>query len=130
MLFKGIEHLALVAKDTVALSRWYRETFGFVEVYNNKKEPPTIFLKAPDGMMIEFLGANKNPRLSSDAKDLGWRHISITVDIIDEGIKYLEKRGIKWMGDTQVSASSGTKARFFWDPEGNILHLIERPTPL
>ena len=130
MNVKGIEHVAVAAKDTITLSKWYRETFGFVEVYNNKKEPPTIFLKAQDGMMIEFIGANQNPRGSNEEKDVGWRHLCITVENIDDGIQYLDERNIQWIGDLKVSSSSGTKARFFLDPEDNIVHLIERPNPL
>jgi len=130
MLFKGIEHIAIAAKNTVDLSNWYRTTFGFIEVYNNKKEPPTIFLKAPDGMMIEFIGADPTTKSSSKSDDAGWRHICIAVDDIEKGIEFLDGKKVKWMGEVKVSASSGTKARFFLDPEENLVHLIERLTPL
>ena len=89
-----------------------------------------IAVDATKAMMIEFIGANENPKASNDPKDLGWRHLCITVEDIDAGIQFLDEKEIKWIGEKKVSSSSGTKARFFLDPEENIVHLIERPNPL
>ncbi|MHA1916894.1 MAG: VOC family protein [Candidatus Ranarchaeia archaeon] len=130
MIFKGIEHFTVAAANTIDLSKWYCKIFGFKEVYNNQKNPPTIFIKGPDGSMIEFIGKNENQVGKPDPKEPGWRHIAISVDKIEEGIEVLDANGVEWMGELKVSERSGTKARFFRDIEGNIVHLIERENKL
>ncbi len=129
-VFLGIEHAGVVAKDTVTLSKWYAQTFGMVEVYNNKKTPPTIFMKAPNGMMIEFVPIAGKPKTLPEEKDEGWRHVAISVKKIESAIAELDKKGVQWVGEMKSSPETGVKARFFRDPEGNILHIIERPKPL
>jgi len=129
-VFQGIEHVGLVCKDTTSLAKWYAEVFGLKEVYNNKKTPPTLFYKAPNGMMIEFVPTGGKTRLPSDEKDEGWRHVAIKVTNIQSAMAKLDERRVEWVGDLKESPQTGVKARFFRDPEGNILHIIERTMPL
>jgi hypothetical protein len=47
-MVKGIEHLAVFAKDTEALKNWYMKMFDFSQVYDNGKG--TFFLKPRMGL--------------------------------------------------------------------------------
>ena len=52
-MVNGIEHVAVVSKDTAALKDWYMEMYGGRVVYDNGKG--TYFLQFADGSMIELL---------------------------------------------------------------------------
>ena len=54
-MVQGIEHVAIVAKNTAVLKDWYMEMYGGRVVYDNGKG--TYFLQFPDGSMIEFVVA-------------------------------------------------------------------------
>lgn len=125
----GIEHLAVLAKDTAALKDWYAETFGGKVVYDNGKG--TYFVAFADGSMIEFIMAEENtPEYGTKAA--GIRHIAIDVeaDEFEPLVKTLKADGrVQEISDVAESAK-GIKTYFFRDPEGNILHLIYRPVRL
>lgn len=126
MAILGIEHIAVVCKEPVSLAKWYAKTLGFVEVYNNKKTPPTLLLKAQNGIMIEFVPSEGRPRPTSDEKDEGWRHLAVQVSNIDQVMADLTKKNVEWIGDVKIGSGGTARARFFKDPEANLIHIIER----
>ena len=125
-MVKGIEHLAIAAKDTTALKDWYIRLFDFKQVYDNGKG--TFFLKAQDGSMIEYITAADETDRPTE-KALGIRHIAIAVDDFEGMVDILTKENVEVV-TAPVVAPNGIKTFFFRDPEGNILHLIYRPQPL
>lgn len=125
----GIEHFAIAAKNTEALANFYVNTLGFSVAYRNAKTPPTFFIKpAQAGAMIEIVPANEKPASRREMFDAGLVHVALSVSNLDATMKELAAKGIAFEGDIKVSGD--VKAVFFRDIEGNILHLIERPTPL
>lgn len=122
----GIEHIGIFAKDTEALRDWYAEMFGWKTVYDNGKG--TYFLKADDGVMIEFVKSDIDGG-SQDMKATGLRHIAISVDNFDELVEKLKCAEVKVLTEASVN-SKGIGTIFFEDPDGNVLHLISRPQPL
>ena len=62
-------------------------------------------------------------------KATGIRHIAISVDNFDELVKKLTDSGVKILTEAAVNAK-GIGTMFFEDPDGNVLHLINRPMPL
>ena len=122
----GIEHVGIFSKDTAALKDWYIKMFGWKVVYDNGKG--TYFLKADDGSMIEFVQSEIDGG-SHDMKATGIRHIAISVDDFDEMVAKLTEAGVKVLTEASVSAK-GIGTMFFEDPDGNVLHLINRPAPL
>ncbi len=127
-MVKGIEHVAIFAKDTKALCDWYAGMFDLKVVYDNGKG--TYFLAFESGDMIEFCMQTAENPVSGD-KVGGIRHLalSVTDDGFDKMVEKLKAGGVKVVTDTSVS-SKGIKTFFFKDPEGNISHLIYRPDPL
>jgi glyoxylase I family protein len=120
----GIEHVAIAAADIAALADWYVATLGFTISYQSSN---ATFVKAPDGSQIEIIRA-EGERAATALKSPGLRHLALTVSGFDEAYTSLKQAGVNFIAEPQES--KGTKVVFFTDPEGNILHLIQRSAPL
>ena len=127
-MVKGIEHVAIFAKDTKALCDWYVNMFDLKVVYDNGKG--TYFAAFESGDMIEFCMQNEANPVSGD-KVGGIRHLalSVTEDGFDKVVEKLKAANAPVVTDVAVSPK-GIKTFFFKDIEGNISHLIYRPEPL
>jgi catechol 2,3-dioxygenase-like lactoylglutathione lyase family enzyme len=123
-VIRGIEHTAIAAADIAALADWYVSTLGFAVNY---RSPNAIFVKAPDGTMIELIHA-EGDRGTSGLKVPGLRHLALTVTDFDAALAGLRQKGVNFVGEPQES--KGNRVVFFTDPEGNYLHLLQRATPL
>jgi catechol 2,3-dioxygenase-like lactoylglutathione lyase family enzyme len=123
-MIQGIEHAAIAAKNVERLADFYVRTLGFEINYRGKS---AIFVKAGDGSMIEIIPAEGE--LSEAApKTPGLRHLALTVTGFETECERLAAAGVAFLEPPLIK--SGNKVVFFRDPEGNILHLIERPEPL
>ena len=122
----GIEHIAIFAKDTKALSDWYKDMFGGQVVYDNGKG--TYFIAFSDKSMIEFCKADSD-NVPTELSVPGIRHIALSVDEFEPVVAKVKESGAEIITDASVNAK-GIGTLFFRDPEGNILHLIYRPEPL
>lgn len=123
----GIEHLAIFAHDSKELKDWYIAMFDFTQVYDNGKG--TYFLKAQNGMMIEFLTA-EDERSDFNVKTAGIRHVAIgvTMDGFEAVVEKLRAANVEVV--TEPAAGAGYKTFFFRDIAGNICHLIARDVAL
>jgi len=123
-MITGIEHTAIAAADIVALADWYVDMLGF-EI--NYKSPNAIFVRAENGTMLELIHA-EGERQPAGMKTPGIRHLALAVDDFDTVYVRLRSRGLQFLGEPMES--KGNRVVFFTDPEGNILHLLHRATPL
>jgi glyoxylase I family protein len=123
-MIRGIEHTAIATPDPAALAQWYVDTLGFVINYRGST---AVFVKAPNGSMIEFIPA-EGDRGPNTLKSPGLRHLALLVDDFEAQYARLQRKGVHFIGEP--SESKGNKVVFFTDPEGNILHLLQRATPL
>lgn len=123
-MIRGIEHTAIATPDPGALAQWYVDTLGFAINYRGST---AVFVKAPDGTMIEFIPA-EGERGPNTLKSPGLRHLALTVDDFEAAYGALQRKGVHFLGEP--SESKGNKVVFFTDPEGNILHLLQRTMPL
>ena len=128
MMKVGIEHLGIFTKDSAALRDWYVKTFGWKVVYDNGKG--TYFLKSDNGVMLEIMQSEIDGG-SHDMKATGFRHLALSVSVEEfEAIAdKLKQDGVKVLTDAAVS-EKGVGTMFFEDLDGNVLHLISRPSPL
>jgi len=120
-----VEHLGLPARDPVALKDWYERMLGTRVVFCNHQTPPAFLLALPGQLMIEIYGGDSSLPQTSDNKLSGWRHVALRVDSLDAAKAELEQRGLKFTEGVKP-AGGGGRVLFFQDPEGNLLHLVER----
>jgi glyoxylase I family protein len=126
-MIQGIEHTAIASPDPHKLAQWYVGRLAFVVNYapSNSK---ALFVKAPNGSMIEIIEANDTPRPPLNMKDPGLRHLAIAVTDFDAAYAALKAEGVTFL--TEKATSGGNTTAFFADCDGNILHLLHRETPL
>jgi glyoxylase I family protein len=123
----GIEHTAIASPDPMKLARWYVDHLDFAINW----QPPnstTVFVKAPDGSMLELIEAGMPAPSAPGMRDPGLRHLAIMVSDFDAMHRRLEATGIKFL--TAPEKVHGNSLAFFADCDGNILHLLHRETPL
>ena len=121
----SVEHIAVVAKNPVALKNWYERVLGAREIFNNGQNPPT-FLISLCSVWFEIYSAEKSLPDTANGKLAGFRHLALRVDSIDAAKAELEKRGVKFTEEPRPAAGGG-RVLFFEDGEGNLLHFVERP---
>ena len=126
-MITGIEHVAIYAKDTKALSDWYCRVFDGTIVYDNGKG--TYFVAFSDKSMIEFCKNPQEDNLPTELEAPGIRHIALSTDNFDQAVAKVKGEKVEILKDAVIS-DKGIGTMFFRDPEGNILHLISRVKPL
>jgi catechol 2,3-dioxygenase-like lactoylglutathione lyase family enzyme len=122
----SVEHVGLAARDTAALKDWYVRVFNARLVFQNDESPSAFFLELPGGLLIEIYPAASSLAGTGDNRLAGWRHLALRVDSIETSRLELAGRGVEFP-DPVKPAGGGGRVLFFSDPEGNLLHLIERP---
>ncbi|HUI55277.1 MAG TPA: VOC family protein [Bryobacteraceae bacterium] len=123
----GIEHTAIASPDPLRLAQWYVDHLDFVVNF----QPPnsrTVFVRAPDGSMIEIIEASPAPRAAQGMRDAGLRHLAIAVADFGAVLVRLKEEGVTFL--TEPETAGGNTVVFFTDGDGNILHLLHRQTPL
>ena len=118
-MFQGIEHTAIATEDPEALGQWYAEKLDFPIVH---RYAGNVFVRAADGTMLEIIPSS-GPRPEAEIKSPGIRHLAVSVEDFDAGMKELESRGVEIFDTLETG---GNRLAFFRDPDGNILHLIWR----
>ena len=126
-MLTGIEHTAIATPDPMKLARWYVDHLGFVINYQSANSP-TVFVKAPDGSMLEFIESKAPLGATPGMREPGLRHLAIAVSDFDAVYQRLETAGVNFL--TAPEKSHGNSLAFFTDCDGNILHLLHRETPL
>ena len=124
-MIDAIEHIAICARDTTALSKWYVENFDFTVIDDNGKG--NYFIKAPGGAVLEIMKFTSGVQ-PQDKSAIGLRHIAFSVskENFDIEVEKVKNMGLKIEADV-TEAPNGVKTFFFRDPEGNVLHFIYRP---
>lgn len=127
-MFVGLEHTAIASPNPEQLAQWYVEHLGF---HINFSYAGNFFVKAPNGSMLEIIpstGPLETPQTSANFKDPGIRHLAIANDDFEAAYEFLQSKAVVFLGEPFVN--QGNRLVFFNDLDGNILHLIQRETPL
>ena len=123
----GIEHVAIASPDPLRLALWYVEHLDFVINYQSAHSQ-TVFIKAADGSMIEIIESAPDTVPAAGINPAGLRHLALTVADFPGTYARLKEKGARFLTDAQTT--NGNSLAFFTDPDGNILHLLHRETPL
>lgn len=123
----GIEHTAIASPDPQRLAQWYVDVLGFRINYRSKNSR-TVFVKSQDGSMIEIIEAGRAAGGAFQMNDPGLRHLALTVEDFVAACRALGEHGVRFLAEP--ATHGGNSLVFFADPDGNILHLLHRETPL
>ena len=123
----GIEHVAIASPDPLRLALWYVEHLDFVINYQPASSK-TVFIKAADGSMIEIIESAPDTVPAAGMNPAGLRHLALTVADFPDVYARLKGKGVRFL--TDALTTNGNSLAFFADPDGNILHLLHRETPL
>jgi glyoxylase I family protein len=121
----SVEHLGLPARDPAALKDWYARMLGAQLVFSSDSAPPAFLVALPGGVMLEIYGGGLSLPQTRDNKLNGWRHLALRVDSLAAAKAELERRGLSFTEEVKPAGGGGS-VLFFEDPEGNLLHLVER----
>ncbi len=122
----SLEHVGLPAADATALALWYERILGAKRLWDNGQTPPTCLLALGDGAWVEIYPANAETNSTrGDNKLAGFRHLALRVESLDAAKTALTDRGVTFTEEIRPAAGGG-KVLFFTDPEGNLLHFVER----
>ena len=121
-----VEHLGLAARDPAALIAWYQRVLGADLMWEIAKDPPAALITM-GGATIEIYSAETSSELTQNNKLAGWRHLALRVEFLENARQILEDRGVTFT-ESIKPAGGGGRVLFFRDPEGNLLHLVERLT--
>ena len=125
-MFLGLEHVAISSTDPETLAQWYVDHLGF---YINHSYMGNFFVKAPNGAVLEIIPSKGEKRMEQAMTTPGLRHMAILVEDFDAAHKHLRDSGVKFVNDEPFMVGDN-RLVFFTDPEGNLIHLIKRKTPL
>ena len=123
----SVEHLGLAARDPGALKDWYVRVLGARVVFANGQTPPAFFVELPGGTLVEIYAGDFALPGTGDNKLNGWRHLALRADSLERVRAELQRLGVKFTEPVKP-AGGGGRVLFFPDAEGNLLHLVERPS--
>lgn len=126
----GIDHPGVAANDVEQLADWYCELFGYMRWFRHRNadpEKPVWMLKAPDGTLLEVMPKDATVRPERTTWTPGWSHLALRVENIEEAITFLDSKDVRWGGEV-INAIGGGKVRNLFDPDGNMLQILERQT--
>ncbi|GAA4449706.1 hypothetical protein GCM10023189_09240 [Nibrella saemangeumensis] len=128
LLIKGVDHPAVAANDVDALADWYCSVFGYEKWFHHRNAEPAKriwMLRAPDGTLLEVMPKDDTPRPKRTILTPGWSHLALRVENLEEAIAFLDSLNVVWASDT-VDAIGGGRVRTLFDPDGNMLQVLER----
>ncbi|MDR1672851.1 MAG: VOC family protein [Bacteroidales bacterium] len=119
----GIDHPAVAAADVTKLTQWYCDVLGYEIIAQTDK--PVYIIKAPDGTYIEMMPEDGTPRQKRNVCTPGWSHLALRVADMDAAVAALDKHQVAWEAP-EFEAVGGGRIRNFFDPEGNMLQIVQR----
>ncbi len=121
--FTGVDHPAVAADDVHTLADWYCSVLGYTK--HSYHEKPVWMLMAPDNTLLEIMPKDDTIRPERSTWTPGWSHLALRVSDLEKAIAYLDTVGVQWGGET-TKAYGGGRVRNLYDPEGNMLQILER----
>ena len=124
----GIDHPGVAANDIEQLADWYCDVFGYEKWFRHRNADPlkpVWMLRAPDGTLLEVMPKDDTTRPERTTWTPGWSHLALRVENIDEAIAFLDTKHVTW-GGSVINAIGGGKVRNLFDPDGNMLQILER----
>ena len=120
-----LEHIGVPSISPENLAGWYVSKLGGKVKFKGPGENPAFFVEVA-GTIIEIYQCGSSLEQTADNSLAGFRHLALRVLAIEPAMKELAQKGVVFHEPIKV-AGGGGRVIFFQDPEGNLLHLVERP---
>ena len=121
MNVKATHHVALLTPNFEAMQKFYGETLGF-PVTRRWDDVNIVFYDA-GSTKIELIG--RDTATAETKPTGGWDHLALHVESVDEAVQELVAKGVKMRGEARDFQT--VRIAFFFDPDGNVLELVEDP---
>ena len=131
----ALDHVAIAADNTEAMTQWYNRMLGLVILAQTEPLSPSnqrTYLIGPGNnkdtfgaMMMEIMPRNEHVRRPRHSHDAGISHVAWLVSNFDEAYAHLASQGVGFVGSV-VQAVGGGKVISFVDCEGNLMQIVER----
>ncbi len=122
-MINGLEHVGLCAQNPERLVDWYTTVLR-CQVVHRIEERSTYFLRFPGGGMLEVYPAIDQTVPVGNLHS-GLRHLAIRVDDFESDYEYMLGHGA-FLIPEMIVRNGEMKLAFFKDPEGNLIHLVQR----
>ena len=118
MLFKAVNHVAIIVSDYEVSRDFYVNKLGFEVINEQWREANNdwlIRLMAPSGVELEVFAKSNAPKRITNPEAQGLRHLAFEVEDVDAAVEELSKIGIPC---EPVRLDGTHKYTFFKDPDG------------
>ncbi|MFC1643981.1 VOC family protein [Candidatus Omnitrophota bacterium] len=138
---KAIRHIGIVVSNLDEALYFYKDILGlkiqremlesgeYIDKLSTLKgvKVRTIKMCADDGNLVELLyyESHLGEYINRDICDMGYSHVAFTVENLDNEYERLKKNGIKFKSIPQISPDRKAKVSFCYDPEDNLIELVE-----
>lgn len=129
----GVDHVAIAAKDTRALTQWYCDVLGMRVLFQNDRDPATYLVGGTMGAVIEIMPDNGERPVVHQPYDPGIRHLALRVQDFDSAyarLQQLHQEGTVLGLMPPAPAAGGGQIAFFHDPEGTLIQIVSREREL
>ena len=149
-MFERTLHLNLIVSDFGRAHRFYTDVLGLEEVKTfeiggrdfergvgiENSQARVAHLKLPGGAVVLEISEyveGKAIAVAGDRKanEPGFRHVALRVNDIVTSYEELSKKGVRFISEpvtvTRPESLKGFKFCYFYDPDGNIWELNQRP---
>ncbi|OGH88810.1 MAG: hypothetical protein A3J93_01835 [Candidatus Magasanikbacteria bacterium RIFOXYC2_FULL_42_28] len=126
MLFKTVNHVAIIASDLEISRNFYIGKLGFklIKTIDRSERQSTILYLDAGNIIIELMSFPNPPKRPAWPEACGLRHLAFDVENFDEMITKLNELGIT-TEQPRVDARTGKRLTFFNDPDNLPLEICE-----
>jgi catechol 2,3-dioxygenase-like lactoylglutathione lyase family enzyme len=124
----GLSHVVVRVRDVGAAIGWYEAVLGFEVLWNGHAPTPdktrsAMGLVAGGTLALELLEAREGR--THDINTLGVAGLSLTVPDIDAAVAAYNASA--WGGDVRVWDAQDWRVAFLFDPDRNVIELVQQP---
>lgn len=121
-----MQHVGIITGNFAASLAFYRDILGFKEVrHTDWGDYLQVAVEAPDGTQIELSDFGlRSQRAQQDREAVGYRHIALQVDDVDEWAGYLEGQGVHIALEPEDFPIIRSRCMLCHDPDGVEIELF------
>ncbi len=123
MQVRAAHHVALLTRNLAQLEAFYSQVLG-LPVARRWDDVGIVFIYL-GGVMIELIDSKHAPEAESAPG--AFEHLALQVDDVDSAYAELAAKGVRMRSEPENF--KGVRIAFFYDPDGNLLELVEDPRP-